>query len=91
VLQVSTTGVSAIIDRDGHVVAESGALFTPAILTATVHRGTAQTDAVRWGTVPEWTLAGLALAAAVASVLLARRRTTAPPPAVSAPDEMVSP
>jgi apolipoprotein N-acyltransferase len=91
VLQVSTTGVSAIIDRDGHVVAESGALFTPAILTATVHRETAQTNAVRWGTVPEWTLAGLALAAAVASVLLARRRTTAPPPAVSAPDEMVSP
>jgi apolipoprotein N-acyltransferase len=89
VLQVSTTGASAIIDRTGHVVSQSGALFEPAVLTATVHRETARTNAVRWGAVPEWTLAGIALVAAAASVVLTRRRSASPPAPVSAPDEMV--
>jgi apolipoprotein N-acyltransferase len=77
VLQVSTTGASAIIDPSGDVVAASGALFRPAILDARVDLETAQTNAVRWGTVPEWVLAGLAAAAALASIALsvsARRR-----------------
>jgi apolipoprotein N-acyltransferase len=81
VLQVSTTGISAIIDPTGTVVAESGALFQPAILDARVDLETAQTDAVRWGAVPEWVLAGLAVAAALASIVIsvsARRRADSP-------------
>jgi apolipoprotein N-acyltransferase len=77
VLQASTTGISAIIDPTGHVVAESDDLFAPAILTARVDLETAQTDAVQWGAVPEWVLAGLAVAAALASIVVsvsAKRR-----------------
>ena len=79
VLQVSTTGASAIITPDGTVVRESGALFEPALLSASVPLETHITPAVALGAVPEWTLAGLAVlavAAVVASGLAARQRRT---------------
>jgi apolipoprotein N-acyltransferase len=93
VLQVSTTGASAIIDPRGHLIAQSGALFEPAILTASIDLETAQTDAVRWGAVPEWVLAGLAIAAAAASVALsvaAQRRPPSTNTSTSAANEMVT-
>jgi apolipoprotein N-acyltransferase len=93
VLQVSTTGVSAIISPTGRVIAESGPLFQPAILSAAVNLETAQTLAVRWGAVPEWVLAGLAVAAAALScgLSIASRRRTADPAAPSTTrDEMVT-
>ncbi|HEY8301870.1 MAG TPA: apolipoprotein N-acyltransferase [Jatrophihabitans sp.] len=66
VLQASTTGLSAIIAPDGSIRAQSGALFEPALLSATVPVETGTTPAVALGAVPEWTLAGLAVLAVVA-------------------------
>jgi apolipoprotein N-acyltransferase len=79
VLQASTTGVSAIIAPNGTVVRESGALFEPALLSASVPLETHTTPAVALGALPEWTLAALAvlaLVAAVGSGLAARQRRT---------------
>jgi apolipoprotein N-acyltransferase len=73
-LQVSTTGVSAVIGPDGGVRAEATHLFSPAVLSATVQARTAQTLATRLGAVPEYVLAALAVLAAAYSVLLSRRR-----------------
>jgi apolipoprotein N-acyltransferase len=88
VLQVATTGVSAVIGPDGAIRERSGALYTPAILDATVPLRTGQTIATRVGAVPEYVLAGLAVAAMLWSLVpylrdrRARRRslanTTAP-------------
>jgi apolipoprotein N-acyltransferase len=88
VLQVATTGVSAVIGPDGDVRERSGALYTPAILDTTVPLRTGQTIATRVGAVPEYVLAGLAVAAILAALTpylrerVARRRslarTTAP-------------
>jgi apolipoprotein N-acyltransferase len=89
VLQVSTTGASAIIDAKGGLTAQSGALFDPAILTADVALETAKTNAVRWGAVPEWVLAGLAVAAAAASIVISRRAGKRPAPAPES-EEMVT-
>jgi apolipoprotein N-acyltransferase len=61
VLQVSTTGASAIIDPDGGIVRQSGALFQPALLSAAVPLETGTTPAVALGTVPEWILSALAV------------------------------
>ena len=61
VLQVATTGVSAVIGPDGQVRQRSGALYTPAILDATVPLRTDQTIATRVGAVPEYVLAALAV------------------------------
>lgn len=69
VLQVATTGKSAVIGPDGDVRAESGALFTPDLLVARVPLRTAQTPAVRLGPLPEYVLAGLAVAAALWSLM----------------------
>jgi apolipoprotein N-acyltransferase len=91
-LQVSTTGVSAVIGPDGGVQAEAARLFSPAVLTATVPARTAQTLATRLGAVPEYVLAGLAVLAAAGSVLQARRRrrgTAEGVPAESEPSGMV--
>ena len=74
-------------------MAQSGALFEPAILTANIDLETAQTDAVRWGAVPEWVLAGLAIAAAALSIALSvasRRRPADPNTPTSAKNEMVT-
>jgi apolipoprotein N-acyltransferase len=73
VLQVATTGKSAIIDPDGQVVSESGPLFAPAILTGDIAPRTALTLAVRVGAWPEEILT-LAAVGAFAFVLVQGRR-----------------
>lgn len=78
VLQVSTTGESAIIDPDGHPVADSGRLFEPAILTAAIAPRTGITLSVRLGMIPELFLAGAALTGVGLSVAVTRRRRTIP-------------
>jgi apolipoprotein N-acyltransferase len=90
VLQVSTTGISAIITPTGHMTAESKTLFEPAILTANVDLATSLTPAVRLGALPEWILTALALIGAALSVILLRRRLPDPPAMPSTQDEMVS-
>jgi apolipoprotein N-acyltransferase len=72
VLQVSTTGESAIIAPDGNVVTRSGALFEPALLSASVPLETATTPAVALGAGPEWVLAALAMIAVLAVIVLSR-------------------
>jgi apolipoprotein N-acyltransferase len=74
VLQAATTGKSAIIDYEGRVVAESGALFTPAVLEASVQPSTHKTLAVRVGSVPEYVLAAFALGGILYSAVPLRRR-----------------
>jgi apolipoprotein N-acyltransferase len=74
VLQVATTGKSAVIDPDGSVVQESGALFTADVLSARVTPRTALTPAVRVGAVPEWLLALMAAGGCAGVVLAGRRR-----------------
>ena len=88
VLQVATTGKSAIIDPDGTPVAESGALYTPAILVADVRPLTGETLAVRLGAIPEYVLSALALLA-LAWTLRPRRTRPAPEPSPTT-DEMVT-
>jgi apolipoprotein N-acyltransferase len=87
VLQVATTGLSAVIGPDGRIRQRSGKLFTPAMLVARVPLRTAKTPATRLGAVPEYVLAALALAALVWSLRPARRR--AEPAAAQDPEEMV--
>jgi apolipoprotein N-acyltransferase len=86
VLQVATTGVSAVIGPDGGVRERSGALYTPDILEATVPLRSAQTVATRVGAVPEYVLAALALVAALYSVLPYWRQRR-----VSGPDGALAP
>jgi apolipoprotein N-acyltransferase len=85
VLQAATTGKSAIIEADGHVDGESGALFTPAILHADVPLSTAKTLAVRLGAVPEYVLAAAAL---LGILYAARPRRTS---GAAQPSESVDP
>ena len=61
VIQVATTGKSAIIGPDGVIRQESGALFTPDILSATVPVRTVLTPADRVGPWPEYVLTALAV------------------------------
>ncbi|HJQ02990.1 MAG TPA: apolipoprotein N-acyltransferase [Jatrophihabitans sp.] len=60
VVQVATSGKSAIIDPTGRTVASSGALFTPAILVRTVPLSTSTTLATRLGATVEWLLVAIA-------------------------------
>lgn len=68
-LQVSTSGISAVIGPDGTVRQRSGALFTPDVIVATVPLRTAPTLATRLGPIPEYVLSGLALLVAAVAVL----------------------
>ena len=68
-LQVSTSGISAVIGPDGTVRQRSGALFTPDVIVATVPLRTSETLATRLGPIPEYVLSGLALIAAAVAVL----------------------
>jgi apolipoprotein N-acyltransferase len=74
VLQVSTTGVSAVIGPNGVIRQRSGALFTPAVLVAKVPLRSALTLATRVGAWPEYVLAALALLGTAWSVRINRRR-----------------
>ena len=82
VVQVATSGKSAIIDPNGKKLVESGALFTPDLLVRTVSLETSTTLAVRLGEWPEWVLTALALLGLAWSVVPAaqRRRTAAEEP-----------
>ena len=95
VLQVATTGASAIIRPDGSIAQRSGALFTSAILSAQIELRTGETLAVRLGAAPEYGLAALALLATGWSLRRSRRLTDRHPhagrhPAAKADDEMVA-
>jgi apolipoprotein N-acyltransferase len=87
VLQVATTGVSAVIGPDGRIRERSGKLYAPAVLVARVPLRTAITPATRVGAIPEYVLAALALAALACSIWPARRSTD--PSAAPEPEEMV--
>jgi apolipoprotein N-acyltransferase len=73
VLQVATTGKSAVIGPDGGIRQQSGALFTPDVIVARVPLRTAQTVATRVGSIPEYFLAALALIVIAANVGPVRR------------------
>jgi apolipoprotein N-acyltransferase len=60
VLQVATTGISAAIAPDGHVIARSGALYTPDVIVASVPLRTADTLSTRLGVWPEVLMSGIA-------------------------------
>ena len=74
VLQVATTGKSAVIGPDGHIRQQSGALFAADVLVGRIPLRTAQTLATRVGAIPEYVLAALALVAIAASIRPLRRR-----------------
>jgi apolipoprotein N-acyltransferase len=76
VLQVATTGMSAVIAPDGTIKQQSGKLYTADDIVASVPLHTRITLATRLGGGPEYALSGLALAALAWSVwfgLRARR------------------
>jgi apolipoprotein N-acyltransferase len=79
VVQVATTGMSAVIAPDGSILDRSGPLFAPAILDDRVPIRSVLTIADRLGPLPEYLLAGLA-AAGLLFVIVAsvrdRRRST---------------
>lgn len=72
VLIGATSGISAIVGRDGRVVDRSHE-FTPDVLTARMPAVGGRTVADRVGAVPEWTLTALGGAAAIAGLVAARR------------------
>jgi apolipoprotein N-acyltransferase len=65
VVQVATSGKSAIIDPTGRTLASSGALFTPAVLVRTVPLATSTTLATRIGAAAEWLLVAIAAIAMI--------------------------
>jgi apolipoprotein N-acyltransferase len=82
VVQVATSGKSAIIDPSGRTVAESGALFTADTLLARVPLARQTTLATRTGAAAEWLLAGIGvLAALIAGFGLPRRSSGTDAPA----------
>ncbi|MBE7188305.1 MAG: apolipoprotein N-acyltransferase [Jatrophihabitans endophyticus] len=87
VVQVATTGKSAVIGPDGVIRQESGALFTHDILSADVPVRTVLTLADRVGPWPEYVLAALAVLAAFTVVAhdrsSRRRRSPSTPPQVA--------
>ena len=77
VVQVATSGKSAIIGSDGRISAESGALFTPDLLVRTVPLSDSTTLATRTGAAAEWILVALGLLGLVVGGWLNRRRARA--------------
>lgn len=78
VVQVATSGKSAIIAPDGSTIAESGALFTPDVLVASVALEDSTTLATRVGAWPEWVLTAvgvLGIASGLRGRLGLRKRT----------------
>jgi apolipoprotein N-acyltransferase len=66
VVQVATTGMSAVIGPDGGVRDHSGPLFQPAILVDRVPLRSGFTLADRLGAMPEYVLAGIAVLGLIA-------------------------
>jgi apolipoprotein N-acyltransferase len=81
VLQVATTGASAVIGPDGGIRQQSGALFTPAVIDTHVPLRTGTTLATRLGPVPEYVLGLLAVLALGWAITTRTRRRTEPDPA----------
>jgi apolipoprotein N-acyltransferase len=73
VVVAATSGVSAIIQPDGHVTTRTG-LFTPAALVARVPLRSTTTLADRLGGWPEWVLVGAGLLALAAGATTRIRR-----------------
>ncbi len=65
VVQVATSGKSAIIDPAGRTLAQSGALFTADRLVRTVPLSTSTTLATRTGTGAEWLLVAIGVLAMI--------------------------
>jgi apolipoprotein N-acyltransferase len=82
VLQVATTGMSAVIGPDGTIRQKSGNLYTADEIVASVPLHSSITLAVRLGPGPEYALSGLAFAAVAWSIWIGfqarrlRRRAT---------------
>ncbi|HEV7203686.1 MAG TPA: apolipoprotein N-acyltransferase [Jatrophihabitans sp.] len=94
VVQVATTGKSAVIGPDGRIRDSSGALFTAAVLVDRVPVRSVRTPATRVGAVPEYVLSLVALAGLVPVAALRRRERRpavdlATPPTDGAQKEMV--
>jgi apolipoprotein N-acyltransferase len=87
VLQVATTGASAVINSNGDIVSESKALYEPAILTTSVQPITGLTLADRVQAWPEYVLSALALLALGFAIRAGRRRAPQPEPAAARVDE----
>jgi apolipoprotein N-acyltransferase len=85
VLQVATSGKSAVIGPNGDIEQQSGALYTPAILEADVPLRTSQTLATRLGAIPEWAMTAVALLGGLLALLDSRRRRRGYDPASTAP------
>ena len=78
VVQVATSGKSAIIGADGRTLAESGELFTPDVLVRTVPLSGWTTLATRTGAGAEWLLVALGLLGLALGGRLARRLSARP-------------
>ena len=73
VLIAATSGISAIVARDGRIIDRSSE-FTPDLLTARVPAISDRTVADRVGAAPEWALTALGAAAALAGAWVSRRK-----------------
>jgi apolipoprotein N-acyltransferase len=74
VVQVATSGKSAIITPNGNKVAESGRLFRSDVLVRTIPLETSTTLATRVGAAPEWIITAFALYGVLSGLLLWLRR-----------------
>jgi apolipoprotein N-acyltransferase len=81
VVQVATSGKSAIIDADGRIAAKSGPLFTPDVLVRTVRLSGSTTLATRTGAAAEWILVGVGLLGLAAGARASRARRARSRPA----------
>jgi len=77
VVQVATSGKSAIIDPSGRVLAESGPLFTAATLLRRVPLSTRTTLATSTGAGAEWLLVAVGLLGMLSGARLRRRAVPA--------------
>ncbi len=87
VVQATTTGKSAVIGPDGTILAESGPLFTSAILDLRVPVRTVLTPAARMGDWPAYLLSALAVAGLLWGAWRARRAAAPGEPAAAATEK----
>jgi apolipoprotein N-acyltransferase len=74
VLVAATSGVSAVIDPDGHLQARSD-VFSADVLVRAVSGRDGSTLAGRVGAGPEWVVVAIGLAGLVLAAVARRRRT----------------
>ncbi|MGK2882042.1 MAG: apolipoprotein N-acyltransferase [Mycobacterium sp.] len=90
VIVAGTTGISAIVAPDGHVISRTG-FFEPAFLDEHVRLKTSITPATRWGPLVQWVLVAVGVGAVAAAMLhngvfMRRRRPTEDPGTAPEPD-----